>query len=121
MELIKHRRDIRRFIENILKVLQGVLFRHIESKFLLNLLMDVTMFDVRNIGIHHEGHEIQNEVCTLPEDSECSEAIVLEPRIMDGSRSTHAVNHLLSHFYGRRERLGISAKYITEINYTRCQ
>ena len=75
------------------------------------------MFDVRNVGIDHESDQVEDKVSTLAQNSECCEAEVLEARIVNRLYTTHGIQHLLAYFDGWCERLGISPKDVSEINY----
>lgn len=74
------------------------------------------MFDVGNVGIHHEGDKVEYEVGTLPQDGEGREAEVLESRVVDGLYTAHSVEHLLAYLDRRSERLGISSEDISKVN-----
>lgn len=113
---IQHNRDIRRFIQQRLKVLDRLLLRQVEPKLLLYLLMHITVLDVRDVGVNHKCDEIEYEVGALAQDGERREAKVLEARIVRGLRASHAIDHLLADFDRRRERLGITSKNVTKVN-----
>lgn len=75
------------------------------------------MFDVGNVGIHHEGDKVEYEVGTLPQDGEGRKAKVLESCVMDGLYAAHGIEHLLAYLDRRSERLGISSKDISKIDW----
>lgn len=74
------------------------------------------MFNVGNVGIHHEGDKVEYEVGTLPQDGEGREAKVLESRVVDGLNAAHGVEHLLAYLDRRSKRLGISSEYISKVD-----
>jgi len=94
----------------------GIFFCKVKPEFFLYLFMHITVFYVRDIGIHHKRYQVQNEISALAKDGKSSEAEILEAGIMWGLRTTHSINHFFTNFDWRRERLRIPAQDVTEIN-----
>lgn len=106
---VQHDRNIRRLVQQRLKMLDGLLLRQIEPKLLLYLFMHVAVLDIGDIRVDHEGDEVEHEVRALAQDGEGREAEVLEARVVWGLGTAHAVDHLLADFDWGREGLWISA------------
>lgn len=116
MNPIEDYREVRRFIQQGFKVLDGFFFREIKSELLLYLLVHVPMFNVRNIGIHHKSDQVEDQVGTLPENSKRRETEMLESRVVGRSRAAHGIYHLFAYLDWWRERFGVATQNITEIN-----
>ena len=84
-----------------------LLFRHFKAELPQHLLMNIAMFDMRDVGIDHKGDQIQNKVGTLPEDGECDEAKLLEAGELRRLCAAHGFDHLWRHFDRWRERLRV--------------
>jgi len=82
MKSIKHNSDVRCLVEQDLKVFDGLLFGKVESKLFLQLFMYIAVFDVRDVCIHHQGHQVENQICALSQNSERREAEVLETSVV---------------------------------------
>src|SRR5438445_6483060 len=94
VESVQHHSNIGRLIEQEFKVFDGFLFSKVQSEFLLQLLMYISMLDIRNICIDHQGHQVENKIAALPQDGESSETEILETSIMRRLSTTHAIHHL---------------------------
>jgi len=94
----------------------GIFFRKVKPEFFLYLFMHITVFYIRDIGIHHKRHQVQNEISALAKDGKSSETEVLEAGIMWRLRTTHTIYHFFTNFDWRREGLWIPAQDVTEIN-----
>ena len=116
MDSIEDYCEVGRFIQQGFKVLDGFFFREIKSELLLYLLVNVPMFDVGNIGIHHESNQVKDQVGALAENSESREAEILEPRVVGRSCAAHSIYHLLAYLDWGRERFGVAAQNVAEIN-----
>lgn len=70
----------------------------VQAELVLNLLVYVTVLDIRNIGVDHERHQVEDEVCTLPQNSEGCEAEIFESHVLWRVRTAHAIHHFLANF-----------------------
>jgi len=77
MDTIQNNCQVRCLIEQRLKMLDRFFLRQIQPKLFLDLLVHVTMLDIRNIGVHHQSYEVEDEVCALAQNGESSEAELL--------------------------------------------
>ena len=93
------------------------LFSKVQSEFLLQLFMYISMLDIRNICIDHQRHQVENKVAALPQDGESGETEILETSIMRRLSTTHAVYHLLADLDLWGEWLGITAKNVTKVHW----
>lgn len=95
----------------------GFLFCKIQSEFLLDLFVYIAVFDIWNVGVYHQGDQVQDKVCAFTQDGECCEAKVLETCVVLRLRSSHAINHLLADFDRWWEGFGISAEDVAEVHW----
>ena len=116
MYTIKDHRKIGRLIQEGLEVLDSLFFSEVKPEFFLYLFMDIPMFDIRNIGIHHERNQVKDEIGAFAKDGERGKAKMFEPGIMCRSCSAHSVYHFLAHLNRRREGFRVSAQNVAKIN-----
>lgn len=62
----------------LLKLTNRIFLREMQAEFFLKLLVNIPLLHIRNVGLAHERHKVQNEIGTLSEDGECDEAKLLE-------------------------------------------
>ena len=117
VESVQHHSNVRRLIEQEFKMFDSFLFSKVQSEFLLQLLMYISMLDIRNICIDHQRHQVENKVAALPQDGESGETEILETSIMRRLSTTHAVYHLLADLDLWGEWLGITAKNVTKVHW----
>lgn len=79
---VKYNSKVRCLVQEGLEMFDSLLFCQVQTELFLDLFMNITMFDVGNVRIHHKGHQIEDQVGTLSEDGESCEAEVLEAGIM---------------------------------------
>lgn len=113
---VQHNRNIRRLIQQRLKMLDRLLLRQIQPELFLYLLVHIAVLDVRDVRVDHEGDEIKNEVRPLAQHGERREAEVLEALVVRGLGAAHAVDHLFADFDWRWERLGVASEDVAEVN-----
>lgn len=94
----------------------GLLLGHLETKLSQHLFMDIAMLDMRDVGIDHEGDQVQDKVCTLAEDSERRKAEILESRIVHGLHATHGIEHLFANLDRRSKGLRISPENVAKVD-----
>lgn len=82
MDPIQHNRQIRSLIQQGFKMLYSLFLRQIQPEFLLNLLVDVAVFDIGDVGIDHEGYQVENEVGALSQDAKGGEAEIFEAGVV---------------------------------------
>lgn len=109
-------REVRSLVQEGLEMLDGFLLRQVQPKFILELLLNVAMLNVGNVGIDHQADEIHYEARRFAENREGREAEVPEAGVVRRLRATHGVHHLTAELYRRREWLGISSKNIPEVD-----
>ena len=109
MNSVQHDCEVRRLIQQGFEVFDRLFLGKIQSKLLLDLFVHIAVFDVRNVGIHHQGNQVKNEICTLAENRESREAEIFEPGIMGGLRTTHAIHHFLANLDRGREWLRVTS------------
>lgn len=97
-------------------MLNRLLLREIQAKFAEDLLVYVAMFDMRDIGVHHQRYQVQDEVGTLAKDGERGKTEVLEACVMNRLDATHGVDHLLANFDWWREWFGVTTEDVTKVN-----
>lgn len=56
MESIQYNSNVRRFVEQYLEMFNSLLLCKVQSELLLQLLMYVSVFDIWNIRVDHQGH-----------------------------------------------------------------
>ena len=78
--------------------------------------MHVAMFDMRDVGVHHQRNQVQNEVGALAKDRECCETKVLETSVVDRLYAAHCVYHFFADLDGWCERFRIPSEDISEID-----
>jgi len=117
VESVQHHSNVRRLIEQEFKMFDSFLFSKVQSEFLLQLFMYISMLDIRNICIDHQRHQVENKVAALPQDGESGETEILETSIMRRLSTTHAVYHLLADLDLWGEWLGITAKNVTKVHW----
>jgi len=69
-------------VQESFEIFYGFLFSEIQAEFLLNLLVDIAMLDVWDIGIHHKCHQVQYEICTFTKSRERGETKAFEACIV---------------------------------------
>lgn len=116
MDSVEYNCKVRCLIEQSFKMFDGILFRKVKPEFFLDLFVHITVFNVWNISIHHERHQIQNEIGALAKDGKGGEAEILEAGVMWRLRATHTIYHFFTNFDWRREGLWVSAQNVAEIN-----
>lgn len=116
MNPIEHDCKVRGLVQQRLKVFDGFLFREIQPELVLDLLMHITMFDIRNVGVDHESYQVQYEIGALAQDGESCETKILKTCIVRGLRATHAIDHLFAYLHGRWEWFRVTAQDITEVD-----
>lgn len=102
MHPIKDSSERRYIIQQLLKMLNRLLLRHIEAELAQYLFVDIAMLDMRNVRVDHKRDQVEDEVRALAEDRECCEAEVLEAGVVHGLDAAHGVDHLFADFDGRR-------------------
>jgi hypothetical protein len=116
MNPIQHNGEIRRLVQQSLKVLDGIFLAQVQPKLLLDLFMYVSVLDVWDIGVDHKGDQVEDEIGALPENAEGGKAVVLEAHVVRGLRAAHAIDHLFTNFNGWWERFGISSEDVAEVD-----
>ena len=97
-------------------MLDRLLLREVQAELAEDLFVYVTVFDMRDVGVHHQRNQVQNEVGALAKDRERGKTEVLEACIVDRLDATHGVDHLFANFDWWREWLGVTAEDVTKIN-----
>ena len=97
-------------------MLYSLLFRQVEAELSQYLFMHVSMLDVRDVSVDHEGHQVENQVRALPQNGESSEAKLLETCVVHGLDTAHRIYHLLADLHWRCERFGISTENVSEVD-----
>ena len=59
-------------------MLDRLLLRQVQAELVLNLLMHVSVFDIRDVGVHHERNQVEEKVGALPEDAKRRKAEVFK-------------------------------------------
>ena len=109
MHPIQHSRKRRNIIQQLLKMLNRLFLRHLQTELSQYLFMYIAMFDMRDVRIYHEGNQVENEVGGFAEDGEGGETEVFEAGIVDGLDAAHGVYHFFADFDGRGKWFGVSA------------
>jgi hypothetical protein len=68
--------------QQALKVLDSFLLRQIQPKLIQEMFMHVSMLDIRNIRIHHQRHQVDDQIRMLAEDCKCRIAKSIESLIV---------------------------------------
>ena len=97
MHPIQHGRKWRNIIQQLLEMLDCLLLSEVQAKFAKYLFMNVTMLNMRDVSVHHQSDQVQNQVRALAKDSKRREAEVLEPSIVHRLDTSHGVYHLFAH------------------------
>lgn len=66
MNLVEHSGEVRGLVQQGLEMLDCFLFRQIQSELLLDLLSNISMFDVGYIGVYHQSDEVKDKIGALP-------------------------------------------------------
>ena len=90
--------------------------REIQHELLLQQLVNIAALYVRNVCIDHEGNEIENEICTLPEDTKCCKAKIREACVVLGVHAPHAVNHLIANLHRWWVQFRIMPKDVAKVD-----
>lgn len=78
--------------------------------------MHVATLYVRDVRVNHESDEIEDEICTLPEDAERCKAEIREAHIVLRVHTAHAIDHLFANLDGGRIQLWIMPKYVAKVD-----
>lgn len=87
----------RRVVQQLLEMFYGLFFGHVQTEFAEYLLVHIAVFDVGDVSVGHEGHQVEDEVRAFPEDREGCEAELLEAGVMHGLYAAHGIDHFLAH------------------------
>ena len=102
--------------ELLLELLNRIFLGELELEFLLELFMNITIADMGYICIAHQRYQIEDEIRAFSKDRIGHKTEALETSELRGLHPTHCLDHLGAHFDRRRERLGVTAQNITEID-----
>lgn len=116
MNPVQNHRKITRLVQQCFKMLDRLFLSQIQPEFVLELLVHVAVLDVRDVRIHHESDEVENEVRGLPEDGKRGEAERAEARIVCRVGTAHGIDHLFAYLNSWWEGLGVSSKDVAKIN-----
>lgn len=103
-------------VQKSVKMFDRILVYQIQPKLAQNLLVHISVGNIRNIRVHHQRKQIENQVGALSEDDESRETEALEAAVVDRLSSTHRIDHLLADLDWRSENLRVSAQDISEVN-----
>ena len=78
MHPVQYDRERRDVVQQLLEVLDRLLFGHLQTELAEHLLVHVALLDVRDVGVDHERDQVEDEVRALPEDRKGREAKRLE-------------------------------------------
>lgn len=116
MNPVKDNSKIGGLVQKRLEVFDRLLFGQIQPEFLLDLLVYISMLDIRDIRVHHERHQAENKVRALAEDGKGGETQVFEPRVMRRRGAAHGIHHFLADLNRRWERLRVTAEDVTKVH-----
>lgn len=71
--------------------------------------------DVRDVGVDHEGEEVEDQVRRLAQRRVGREAVLLEGRVVRRLGAAHAVGHVFAELHHWREGFGVSAEDEAEV------
>ena len=100
-----------------LKPPNSLLLAHLEMEPLLHLQDGLVRLelDVRDVGVDHEGEEVEDEVRRLAQRRVGREAVLLEGRVVRRLGAAHAVDHVFAELHHRCERFGVAAEDEAEV------
>src|SRR5882762_1232076 len=116
MDTVQHNCEIRRFVQQRLKVLNCFLFCEVQSELLLNLFVNIAVLDIWDISIYHQGNQIEDKVSTLPKDGESCEAEALKACIVGRLSASHAIHHLFADLHRWRKWFGVPSENVSKVH-----
>lgn len=93
-----------------------ILVSQVQSELPQNLLMHISVGDIRDVGIHHQRKQVEYQVRALAKDDESRETEALEPAVMNRLGPTHGIDHLLADLHWRSKDLRISSENVPKVN-----
>ena len=117
MHSVEDNREGGYIVEQLLEMFNRLLLGKIQTELSKDLLVHVSMLDMRDVRVDHEGHQIENKARVLPENRKGCETELLEASIVYRLDATHGVDHFLAYFHWRGKGFRISSKNVSEIDY----
>mmetsp|Transcript_13205 Transcript_13205/g.38402 ORF Transcript_13205/g.38402 Transcript_13205/m.38402 type:complete len:263 (-) Transcript_13205:431-1219(-) len=108
----------RRLVDELLHVLDRLLVSDVEPQLFLQLqdsFLGVSP-DGLDARARHQMEQRQDEVGALPEDVVRLARVHAELHVVLAALAAHRLDHLPADLHGRRERLGVAAKDVAEVN-----
>ena len=106
----------RHVIEKSVEMFDRILVGQIQSKLPQNLLVHISMSDIRDVCVYHQREQVENQICAFAKDDESRETETLETAIVNGLDSAHCVDHLLAELYWGSENLRVSSEDVPEVD-----
>lgn len=100
-----------------LEMANGLFFAHLEMEAFADFEHGLVGFeaDVGDVGIDHEGKQVQDQVAGFAEGGVGREAVLFEGGVVGGGCAAHAVDHFFAEFHHGREGLGVAAEDVAEV------
>ncbi len=118
MQPVKDGAEVAGLVEQALELLDRIVLAQVQQELVLHLEHRLIRLqpDIRDVGIHHERHQVQNQVGVLAQIRKRRVTECLEACIVRTLRSAHRIHHLLAHLDRRRERLRIAAENVAKVD-----
>ena len=114
-----HREDTADAIrDQRLKVSNRLLLRHLEVKAIAHLQHRLVGLhaDVGDVGVDHQREQVEDQVARFAQGGVGREAVLLEGGVVHRRGAAHAFDHFFAELHHGRERLGVAAQDVAEVD-----
>lgn len=100
-----------------LEMANGLLLGHLQMEAIAHLEDGLVGLhaDVGDVGVDHEGEQVEDQIARFAQRGVGGEAILLEGCVVRRGGATHAFDHFFAELHHGRERLRVAAENVAKV------